>query len=268
MSLNLRLIVLASLAVCIHSAFGQCSSMAFAHLVDGGGWKSSIYLINGSATAKANYTLTFRGDRGQPVLMSLIDGRRDNQISGTVAPGGIALLETPGVDTDGLGVASATLSTTGTLSGFAVIRERQAGGPDREATVPLGTPAQKGLSFPFDNTAGFVSSIALSVPCGGSTAGVGLTATAVDESGAPLGHCDLKTTEGGHLAFVTTEQIPGTKEKRGVIRITTSVANVYLSGVGLRFTPAGALTTLPPYGLPATAAIAMRAPVRVRAKKR
>jgi hypothetical protein len=95
-----------------------------------------------------------------------------------------------------------------------------------------------------------------------------LTATAVDESGAPLGHCELKTTEGGHLAFVTGEQLPGTKDKRGLIRITTSSANVYLSGVGLRFTPGGALTTLLPYGLPATTAAVARVPVRARTKKR
>ena len=136
-------------------AFGQCPGMVFPHLVDGSGWKSSIYLINGSASTKTNYTLTFRGDTAQPVLMSFADGRRDNQISGTIEGGGIAVLETPGGDHDPLAVSSATLSSGGTISGFAVIRERQAGGPDREATVPLTSAAAKGLVFPFDNSNGF-----------------------------------------------------------------------------------------------------------------
>src|SRR5579871_2224270 len=87
------------LAVCASLPLhAQCPGMAFAHLVDGGGWKSSLYLINGSPSAKANYTLTFRGDGAQPILLSFTDGRRDNQISGTIPAGGITVVETPGND--------------------------------------------------------------------------------------------------------------------------------------------------------------------------
>jgi hypothetical protein len=225
--------------------------MAFAHLVDGGGWKSSIYLINASSTVKAAYTLNFRGDTGKPVLLSFTDGRRDNQISGTIPPGGIAILETPGKDNDPLSVSSATLSTTGAVSGFGVIRERQSGGPDREATVALTNPSVGGLAFPFDDTEGFLSSIALAVPCGADSA-ITLTATGVDETGVSLGKSALKIQGGGHLAFMIPDQIPGAKNKRGIIRITAP-ANVYLSGIGLRFTPVGALTTFPPTPLTATA---------------
>src|SRR6201999_1229476 len=168
--------VLLSCALLAAAAWGQCPGMAFAHLVDGGGWKSSIYLINSSSTLKATYTLNFRGDTGQPVLLSFTDGRRDNQISGAIPPGGAAILDTPGKDNDPLSVASATLTTTGTVSGFGVIRERQSGGPDREATVALTNPSAGGLAFPFDDSAGFLSSIALAVPCGIESA-ITLTAT-------------------------------------------------------------------------------------------
>lgn len=226
------------------AAFGQCPGMAFAHLVDGSGWKSSIYLVNASASTKADYTLIFRGDIGQPVLLSFTDGRRDNQISGTIAPGGIAMLETPGKDSDPLTVASAKLSVTGTVSGFGVIRERQAGGPDREATISLANPVSGGLVFPFDNTSGFLSSLALAVPCGADST-ITLAAVAADETGASLGQAALKIKGGGHMAFMIGDQIPGAKNKRGVIRISAP-ANVYLAGVGLRFTPSGALTTFPP----------------------
>jgi hypothetical protein len=235
-------------AFCGNATFGQCPGLAFAHLVDGSGWKSSIYLINSSPSTKANYTLTFRGDSGQPVLLSFTDGRRDNQISGTIAGGGVAILETPGSDSDPLSVASATLNVTGGVSGFGVIRERQAGGPDREATIALASPAAGGLVFPFDNTSGFASSIALAVPCGPDSE-IHLTAAALDETGAPLGRSILNVKGGGHLAFMIADQLPGAKGKRGIIRVTAPTApggNVYLAGVGLRFTPSGALTTFPP----------------------
>jgi hypothetical protein len=216
--------------------------------VDGGTWQTSLYLINGSASAKANYTLLFRGDNGQPILLSLADGRRDNQISGTIAPGGMAVLQTPGKDSDPVSVASATLTIPSGLSGFAVIRERQATGPEREATLSLATPVNKSLVFPFDNTAGFVSSIALAIPCGPS-GNISLTAQAADEGGASLGQSTLKVVAGGHLAFLIPDQLPRAKDHRGLIRISASAAqstNTYLSGVGLRFTSSGGLTTFPP----------------------
>ena len=240
--------ILALLVFGEHAACGQCPGLSFPHLVDGGGWKSSLYLLNGSATAKASYTIAFRGDAGAPVLLSFSDGRRDNQISGTIAAGGIALVETPGGDNDPLTVASAMLTTGGTLTGFVVIRERQAGGPDREATVSLTTPVDKGLVFPFDNTGGFQSSIALTVPCGGGSM-TSLTASAVDEEGMALGHAELKVKGGGHMAFMIGDQLPETRNKRGVVRVAAAgaqAANVYVAGVGLRFTPAGALATMPP----------------------
>jgi hypothetical protein len=240
--------------------------MTLAHLVDGGGWKSNIYLINGSSTAKASYTLAFRGDRGEPVLMSFADGRRDNQITGVVPPGGVIVLETPGIDKDPLAVASATLTTNGVLSGYGVLAEHQTGAPDREATVPLSPATSKGLAFPFDNTNGFVTSIALAVPCGPAS-GSTFTATAVDDKGIDLGHCELKLVSGGHLAFIANSLIPATADKRGVIRIVSSNALTYLSGIGLRLTPAGALTTMPPSPLPAVAA-PVRPAVHARPKRR
>jgi hypothetical protein len=244
--------------------WGQCSSPSavFPHLVDGAGWKSSLYLVNESASAPVNYTLTFRGDGAQPVLLSFTDGRRDNQISGTIAGSGLAIIETPGIDGDPLVAASAALTTTGTISGFTVIREKFAGQPDREVTIPLANAAARGLVFPFDNTASFQSSIALAVPCGPNST-VTLTAVATDETGAQLGQSELKMARGGHAAFMTANQLPGTKGKRGLIRIGSQGAGVQLAGLGLRVGAAGALTYFPP----STGTVPAGTIVRTRAKK-
>ncbi len=231
------------------SLWGQCpASSVFPHLVNGGGWKTSLYLVNESASAPVNYTLTFRGDTAQPVLVSFTDGRRDNQISGTIAAGGLAILDTPGLDSDPLVVASATLSSAATLSGFIVFRERQAGQPDREATAPLTNALAHGLIFPFDNTTGFEFSVALTLVCSPNSTAL-LTAIATDEGGAPLGQSELKMTRGGHTAFMAADQLPGTKGKRGVIRVGSPApqgASIQLAGLGLRFSHSGALTAFPP----------------------
>jgi len=253
--------------------WGQCPasspSVVFPHLVDGSGWKSSLYLVNESASSPVNYTLTFRGDTAQSVLLSFTDGRRDNQISGTIAGGGMAILETPGLDSEPLAAATATLNATGAVSGFAVIRERQAGQPDREVTIPLTNAATRGLIFPFDNTGSFQSSIALTVVCGPSSTAA-LTALATDETGAALGQSELKIPRGGHAAFMTASQLPGTKGKQGLIRIGSAGAQgagVQLVGLGLRITAAGALTYFPtsPWVLPPAAPVVR--PTRSRSKK-
>jgi len=255
------------------AALGQCLNSppisVFPHLVDGSGWKSSLYLVNESASEPVNYALTFRGDTAQPVLLSFTDGRKDNQVSGTIAAGGLAILDTPGLDSDPLVVATATLTAAGTLSGFSVIREKQAGQPDREATIPLAKAVARGLIFPFDNTGNFQSSIALTVLCGPNSAVV-LTAIATDETGAQLGRSELKITRGGHMAFMAADQISGTKGKRGLIRIGIpgpQGAGVQLAGLGLRFTPSGALTSFPPSPWTFPPARPAAHPARSRTKK-
>ena len=252
------------------AAWGQCSNAStisvFPHLVDGSGWRSSLYLVNESASAPVNYTLTFRGDTAKPVLLSFTDGRRDNQISGTIAAGGLAILDTPGLDSDPLVVASATLSATGNVSGFTVFHERQAGQPDREATTPLAKAVAGGLIFPFDNTGSFQSSIALSVLCGPKTE-ITLTAIATDETGAALGHSELKMTRGGHTAFMAADQLPGAKGKRGLMRIGIpgpQGASVQLAGLGLRFASSGAITSFPPSAWTVPTARPVARPVRAK----
>ena len=228
--------------------WGQCPSFVFPHLVNGSGWRSSLYLVNESATSPVNYTLSFRGDGALPLLMPFADGRRDNQISGTIAAGGVAILDTSGLDSDPLIAGSATLSTSGTVSGFTVFREKQAGQPDREATAPLSKTAARGLVFPFDNTGGFDSSVALTVVCGPNPTVV-LTAIATDEAGATLGQAEVKVTRGGHAAFMAGGEIPGTKGKQGLIRVGVAGplgASVQLAGLGLRYSRSGALTYFPP----------------------
>ena len=260
------------LVVSVSSLWGQCpaaSPAVFPHLVDGSGWKSSLYLVNGSTSAPVTYSLTFHGDSAQPVLVSFTDGRRDNQISGAVAAGGLSILETPGLDADPLLAASAVLTANGPISGFAVIRERLAGQPDREVTIPLSSATTHGLVFPFDNTGSFQSSIAMTVVCS-PTSKVVLTATASDEAGEPLGQSEMQTMKGGHAAFMAADQIPGTKGKRGLIRIGVSgpqSAGVQLAGLGLRVTATGALTYFPPSAWTLPAARPVVHPVRTRPHK-
>jgi hypothetical protein len=244
----------------------SCSGgLAFPHIVDGSGWKTSFYLLN-QTSADADYTLVFHDDAGNPDILHFADGRADNQISGTVPAGGVAILETTGQDADALNAAAATLKTgsPNALTGFTILRERQKGGPDFEASIPLTPASADAWAFPFDNTAGFATGIALSEPCAGHGS-IAITLDAFDESGKSLGKASLSIPVGGHKAFLVADQIPATREKRGVVRMSydkTASGALPLAGIGLRFAPSGALATLPPAVSGARPAAVNQAPAR------
>lgn len=227
----------------VHAGAACASGPAFPHVVDGGGWRTSFYLLNQSG-ADADYTLFFRDDAGKPVLLHLIDGRADNQISGTAPAGGISILETTGKDADALNAASATLKSAppGTVTGFTILRERAKGGPDFETSIPLVPSSVGKWTIPFDNTAGFSTGVALAVSCLGQGSAP-FSVLAFDEAGKQIGKASVNLPSGGHTAFLVADQLPAARDKRGVIRISYDTP---FSAVGLRFAPSGALATLPP----------------------
>ena len=231
----------------LHARAACPAGPAFTHIVDGGGWKTSFYLLNQSG-ADADYTLFFRDDAGKPTILHFTDGRADNQVSGTIPAGGISILETTGKDADALYGASATLKSAApeAVTGFTILRERVKGGADFETSVPL-LPASAGTwSIPFDNSSGFSTGIAVAVSCSGQGLAP-VSVVAFDESGKQIGKASVRLPSGGHSAFLVADQLPASRDKRGVIRISCDKpASIPFSAIGLRFAPSGALAALPP----------------------
>jgi hypothetical protein len=96
------------------------------------------------------------------------------------------------------------------------------------------------MALSFDNSDGFVTGVALANI---SPATANITATVWDENGNQLGAQDFPIAANGHASFVLPAQIPLTAGKRGIVQFRSSGA---LGGLGLRFSPFGTFTSVPP----------------------
>jgi hypothetical protein len=136
-------------------------------LRQGGGWQTSIYLINngaeeatlglrfwksgGGAERAEVWSLTVK-DRGP--LFAIDDER--------IPAGGIRVIETNSADAR-MDQGWAELLAGGPVSIFAVLHRKSAAGvkPPLEATIPVLRAFQEGILAPFDNTGGAVTTLAV-----------------------------------------------------------------------------------------------------------
>jgi hypothetical protein len=220
-------------------------------IVAGGGWVTTIWLINGS-TAAVQSSVVFHGDDGGPLALAgnltqpaVTQPFDSSVLKLTIAPNTTALVVTgaSGANVEGW----ADVLSNGALSGFAVFSNGSA-----EAAVPL--QAQIGTSFrlAFDNANGASTGVAL-VNLAGAPAGI--TATVWDQYGNQLAVLPVALTEndasgGGHDSFMLPARLAVTAGIRGIVQFqgnpaTPSAAAGQLTGLGLRAEASGLFTSIP-----------------------
>jgi hypothetical protein len=215
-------------------------SRSLSQLVDGGGWKTTFVFSNMDTTA-VTFTLHFWKDDGTAFRLQFegaIGGASDTFVA-TIPVGGSLTLITRGVDAD-VSQGWAELATTKKLGGLAVFRQTVAGRSDQEAAVQL-TTSVSGFILPFDNTQGFVTSMAL--VNSNAINGISVSVTIRDETGLQIGTGSLVVGPRGHGAFALPDQFPVVANRRGTVEFSSTSAD--LSGLGLRFNPGGAFTSFP-----------------------
>jgi hypothetical protein len=189
---------------------------------------------------KAPFTVRFWGDDGTPLRLPLEGGIGFFEaVQQTIPAGGTFTIRTPGVNASLL-QGWAELETSKKIDGVAVFRQRVSGRPDQEAAVPL-TPNLRRFVLPFDNTQGFVTSMALV----NANAMQPVTASVVvrDEMGAQILPDSISVAAHSHGAFALPDRYPRLANLRGVAEF--SAPTTALSGLGLRFSPGGAFTSFP-----------------------
>lgn len=214
---------------------------SFAQVAAGGGWKTTLTLVNQSAES-VNARLTFYSDSGLPLAQSLLlqDGSRiSGAVAGlTVPPKGSVTVET---DSTSSTVGWAEVQATSPLGGYAIFRYRGPGSLDSEGTAPLEPSSASSVTLPFDETRGFQTGIALANL---STSDTVITAVFRDESGATIGSSQLTVAGLGHTSFFVGAQLAAATNHRGTVQFQ-SAASGSLTGLGLRLSPALTFTSLP-----------------------
>ena len=135
----------------------------------------------------------------------------------------------------------AQLLSSGGVSGFAVFRQTVPSG-QHEAVVPVETRNAGSYILSFDNTAGFVTGVAMAnTAAQGAVIGV----TIRDDNGVVLQSNSVALSALGHTSFDMTFRFPVTAQRRGTVEFQTP-AGGGISVLGIRFNPAGTFSTVPP----------------------
>lgn len=227
--------------VTVESQFALAGALS--HLASGGTWKTSIALLNPGSSA-ATATLQAFDDAGGalrlPWTFSAGAPETNSVVTRTVQPGGGLLAETVLPDDQATAVGWMKLHGTGSMTGFAVFRQK-VGDREQEAVVPLETRDARSYILWFDNTSGYTTSVAI---CNEQSATALIVVTIRDDTGRTLQTIYLQLPAHGHTAFALPTRYSATAGIRGTIEFQRPT-NGLISILGLRFNPSGAFTTLP-----------------------
>jgi hypothetical protein len=207
------------------------------HVIDGGGWRSTITLVNTNADQPATYQLGIFDTSGDPLSLNL-NGTVAATFSGSVPPLSAVTLVSPGTSSNLVQGWADVIANQG-LEAQLMFDELVSGQAAFEATVPSFPDQQTALAMPYDNTGGLVTGIAVA-NSGGSPASVQLTAR--DQSGAVTDTQTLNLAAGAKTSFTLTQMAPNSAGKSGMVQLTT--ANSSIAALALRFN-GPAFTTLP-----------------------
>jgi hypothetical protein len=219
--------------------FGQSAqTLILPHVLDGGGWQSTIVLTNSSANA-ASVTLIFHRDTGtgstlpwNPPLLEV--SSTTNMVMGA---GSSLYLHTNGTAA-GLTEGWAEMDADAGVMGYVVFTNRVPGHQDDEGTAPA-VAASNRILVPYDDSSGFVTAIAVVNPTAADqTVNVGFRT--VD---GLVAFGSLLVPAMGHMPFVLSAQFPVILGHRGLAEFYSATGNI--SMIGFRFNPTQSFTAAP-----------------------
>jgi hypothetical protein len=205
----------------------------FPQVVNGGGWKTSFFLVN-LESHPVTFQILFLTDDGNDMFVPVVGLGVVRQVSVTLDTAGSTEFETTGfsnasLDTLQQGWALLSQTTSDTIGGMAIFRQRVFGRPDQEATVPIVNQFDSHFVLLFDNTAGFTTGLAVANPTVDS---VSIPVTIRDQSGNVIDHQFIQLNSYSHTAFNLPDFWFSTAGRRGAIEFQTSGFGV--AGLGLR----------------------------------
>ena len=211
-----------------------------AHIAAGGGWKTTLVLVNTGAGATGAH-LKFFDDNGSPLLLPLSfpqtgDQSPASQVDRTIAANASLVIESLGADSVATGLVQ--LTTDGQVSGYVILEYLPSG---QEAVAPFESSGANAYVIPFDHTGGIATGTAVSNV---SDLAADVPVILRNEAGNQIGTGSIALPANGHTAFVLASQFPVTANIRGTIEFATP-AGAEINVLGIRMTPALTFTTLP-----------------------
>lgn len=244
-------LLIAACAFCGSSAWAQGT---FAHIAVGGGWHTTITLVNLLPSA-TTAQVTFFSDSGSALVVAAAGQTANSQYSMNIPATGSATLVLPDSGPNVTGWAKVTASNSGVLRGQVDFVYHPGAGTNWEGVVPLTPdlastgncilplplPTAGTISFPFDQTSGLAVGLALSNVTQTSQP---IAITFVDQNNATIVTDTITLGPLNHMAFMLPDKYPALASRAGIVRITGTTQVV--SALALQASPDGGFTTLLP----------------------
>ena len=200
--------------------------------VDGGGWKTSITMVN-LENHSTSFKVLFFQDNGTDLAVQVLGQGTVIGMNISLNTAGSATFETAGLAPNlASGWALISQTTNDSVGAFAVFRQSVPGRADQEAVVPVVNQFESHFVLPFDNTA-FTTAAAFANP---TTQSVVIPVTIRNENGQIIDHQSFGLGPYGHTAGSVPGTWPSTAGIRGTVEFVTSGFGV--GALGLRFSGA------------------------------
>ena len=217
------------------------SGGSLAHLAAGGGWKTTIELVNhGAGAAQAH--LQFWGDDGTPLVLPLEIPSSStisavSEFSPTLQPGARLVIASGDPNTTLPLTGWAKLSSFGTVTGHIRFRYEPT---NQEVVVPIGMRGAAAYSIAFDNQNELATGLAVANT---SSRPVDAPVVIRDHLGQILETGIVSLPAMGHAAFMIGDRFASSRKIAGVISFGTPNGR-QISVLALRAAPSGAFSTI------------------------
>ncbi len=225
----------------------------FAQVASGGGWKTSLYLINLSASP-AQVMLNFWGDGGTALTLPLSIAQNGSTQSHpaatfttTIGANATLLIESGAPSSKPQAGWAEVFSTSAAVSGYGAFHYTSLAGTESEGTIQLDTSTSSILLLPYEAAGGFKMGVALAnLSALYSTT---IVPEALDQDGSSLSASPADLPAGGHTSFMLADKMAAATGHRGYIQFTSTLGSYLVgpnfAGLGLRVNPAGGFTSTP-----------------------
>lgn len=222
----------------LYQARPAAGGIVIPQVADGAGWKTTFRFVNLSSHAVTFNVLLF-SDSGADMALPVNGIGSAVNLSVNLAAANSVDVESAGSgDTLTQGWAYVLPQSAGdSISGFTTFRQRVAGQPDQESTVPFVKEFGGHFAVMFDNTK---FETGLAVANASATDSASIPVSIRDEQGNVIDSQSLSLAPEAHTAFALSAMWPSTAGRQGTLEFSGAA----IGAMGLRFN-GPAFTELP-----------------------
>jgi hypothetical protein len=219
------------------AASGQ--TLVIPQIADGNGWQTELVLTNTGATA-TTVSLNFFQSVGAGVTQNWTPPFLETSVLQNISlpAASTVFLHTPGT-AGSLSEGWAQVEGNSAVSAYAIFEETVSGRQNQDGTA-LAAPSTSRMLVPFDNTNGFVTTMAIVNTTGSSES---IAVAAQTTGGAPAQLAAITLPPNGYMAFTLPLQFSALSSVKGLLELYASTGSFSL--IALRFNPTGAFTAAP-----------------------